>query len=201
MPLLALVATCWVSRPEHVVAVTGAALILFATSVTTLSIAYDERHSVEQFRNFGDREPLPRSFQPLIDAPRRTRAPSRLRELLDRVPSHVRDRRANHRSGHAACGPARHPSRVTSSRSPTTRTTRAEGLSMRTWLRVSRRPPSYSHRVSTCRRRTTAVLVEAGYTREDVGAFRIYHKGALSKGQLMALPRARKGLSRTRTCR
>ena len=25
-------------------------------------------------------------------------------------------------------------------------------------------------------------LVEAGYTREDVGAFRIYHKGALSKG-------------------
>jgi hypothetical protein len=26
-------------------------------------------------------------------------------------------------------------------------------------------------------------LVQAGYTREDVGPFRIYHKGALSRGR------------------
>lgn len=180
-PVIAIVATCWVSRPGHVVAVTGAALVLFGTSVATLSLAYEERESFEQFRNIGDKEPLPRSFEPLI---------TRLDELgLRRLYASYwiafrltfeTDERiiaADMRPAALRGTPDGHV--VPLPDDPYYKSRRPEYADMVARVDAPAFVLAPGFDVQTT---DYASLVAAGYTREDVGAFRIYHKGALSRG-------------------
>ena len=180
-PVIALVATCWVNRPWHVVAVTGAAVVLFGTSVARLSFAYEGRHSFEQFRNIGDKEPLPRSFEPLI---------ARLDELgLRRVyASYWIAFRLTFETDERIIAADMRPAALRG-------TPEGYVIPLPDDPYYTSRRPEYADMVARVEApafvlapgfdvQTTdyLTLVQAGYTREDVGVFRIYHKGALSKG-------------------
>ena len=181
-PALALVGTCWVRRPEHVVAVTGAALVLFATSIMTLSLAYEERESIGQFGNIADKEPLPRSFQPLIE---------RLDELGFRrvYASYWIAFRLTFETDERIIAADMRPAALRG-------TPEGHVIPLPDDPYYASRRPEYADMVAPVEApafvlapgwdvATTdyASLVQAGYTREDVGAFRIYHKGVLSRGR------------------
>jgi hypothetical protein len=181
IPVLALVATCWVRRLEHMVAVTCVALILFATSAITVSISYDKHHSVGQFWNFGDREPLPRSFQPLIE---------RLDGLgLERVyASYWIAFRLTFETDERIIAADMRPAALRG-------TPEGHVIPLPDDPHYASRRPEYADMVARVEAPAFVLapgydvpttdylsLVQAGYTREDVGVFRIYHKGSLSKG-------------------
>ena len=68
MPVIALLLVSWARRASQAVAVSAAAMVVMASSVTTLSVAYAERSDTapDEFRLL-THYPIPADFDPLVD--------------------------------------------------------------------------------------------------------------------------------------
>lgn len=67
MPVLSLIACAWIRTERQAIATSAIALVLMTSSVVGLSVAYGQSRTDHPFFVFGDHSPLPRDFGPLID--------------------------------------------------------------------------------------------------------------------------------------